>query len=317
MASVPVPQPRPPLRRTRRPATRFLLAIAVALFLGLILASLLWLPDVIVRLDLDPRAPEPLTQADGLTAHNDVREVLLQGVGGLALLLGVAAGAWATLRQIQVSQEGQITERFTRAIEQLGSTEVDVRIGGLYALQRIAEDAPVERGPIIEVLSAYVRNRNPWPPAAGPDDNGPDVAHLRVRAPDVQTAMNVLGHAADWHGDGAAGIQLGAVDLRRAYLIRAELPGAYLHGAQLDGAWLRGGRLAGINLHQASLRSALLRDADLTEADLRRADLRGAMLEGADLRGARLDGARLDGARVSDSTRFPEGAEPVEITRAG
>jgi len=41
------------------------------------------------------------------------------------------------------------------------------------------------------------------------------------------------------------------------------------------------------------------------------------MLEGADLRGARLDGARLDGARVSDSTRFPEGAEPVEITRAG
>ena len=74
--------------------------------------------------------------------------------------------------------------------------------------------------------------------------------------------MNVLGHAADWHGDGAAGIQLGAVDLRRAYLIRAELPGAYLHGA-------------------------------------------------------RLDGARLDGARVSDSTRFPEGAEPVEITRAG
>ena len=127
MASVPVPQPRPPLRRTRRPATRFLLAIAVALFLGLILASLLWLPDVIVRLDLDPKAPEPLTQADGLTAHNDVREVLLQGVGGLALLLGVAAGAWATLRQIQVSQEGQITERFTRAIEQLGSTEVDVR----------------------------------------------------------------------------------------------------------------------------------------------------------------------------------------------
>jgi hypothetical protein len=299
-------------------------------FLILVLASVLWLPGVIVRRDLDPAAPGPLGQADGLTARNDVRQTLLQGVGGLALLIGAGAGAWATLRQVQVNQEGQITERFTRAVEQLGSGEVDVRIGGLYGLQRIAEDAEVERGPILEVLSAYVRNRAPWPPETGPADRlGPDVPHLRVRAPDVQAAMNVLSGASAWHGRAHLALQLGAVDLRRAYLIRSELSGTYLHGAQLDGAWLRGSNLAGINLHQASARLVLLRECDLAGADLRECDLRHARLDSADLRGARLDGARLEGADLrwakvdaaswagataDDATRWPEDFDPA---RAG
>jgi hypothetical protein len=319
------PVARPPARRRVQAA---LLAGGLAAFLVLIVASVLWLPREIVELDRDRRAPQALTQAEGVTARNDVRVILLQGVGGLALLLGAATGAWATLRQIQVSSEGQITERFTRAVEQLGSAEVDVRIGGLYGLQRIAEDAVVERGPIAEVLSAYVRNRAPWPPPPGSGAGDGSVTHLRVRSPDVQAAMSVLGGSGDWRpGDE---LQIGAVDLRRAYLIRSDLAGTYLHGAQLDGAWLRASHLAGANLHEASLRGAHLRDVDLTHADLRKADvrgadlrgadlrharlygadLRGARLEGADLRDARLQGADTDGSTSDDATRWPDGAPP-------
>jgi hypothetical protein len=33
-----------------------------------------------------------------------------------------------------------VTDRYTKAIEQLGSDRLDVRIGGIYALERVARD---------------------------------------------------------------------------------------------------------------------------------------------------------------------------------
>lgn len=63
--------------------------------------------------DLAKRA-ELVTAA--VKAQNDVRATLLQGLGGIVLVVG----AFATWQQLAVSREGQITERFTRAIDQLG-----------------------------------------------------------------------------------------------------------------------------------------------------------------------------------------------------
>ena len=60
-----------------------------------------------------------------------------------------------------VSQEGQITDRFTRAIEQLGAEQLQVRLGGIYALERIARDSPGDHWPIMEVLTAFVRENAP------------------------------------------------------------------------------------------------------------------------------------------------------------
>src|SRR5215218_6428033 len=73
------------------------------------------------------------------TAISDARTVVLQAVGGLLL----AAGAVATWRQVRISREGQIIERFTRAIDQLGSDKRDVRLGGIYALASVFHEALV------------------------------------------------------------------------------------------------------------------------------------------------------------------------------
>jgi hypothetical protein len=97
----------------------------------------------------------------GLTVQNQVRTTLLQGLGGVALLLG----AYFTWRQLRIAREGQITERFTRAIDQLGHDHLDVRLGGIYALERIARDSPADRATIGEVLTAFVRSHAPWPPS--------------------------------------------------------------------------------------------------------------------------------------------------------
>jgi len=36
-------------------------------------------------------------------------------------------------RTYRLTQQGQLTDRYTRAIEQLGSDKQDVRLGGIYA----------------------------------------------------------------------------------------------------------------------------------------------------------------------------------------
>jgi hypothetical protein len=62
-------------------------------------------------------------------------------------LLTLAAGLFAlgalvyTARNFTLSREGQVTDRYTKAIEQLGSDKLDVRIGGIYALERVARDS--------------------------------------------------------------------------------------------------------------------------------------------------------------------------------
>jgi hypothetical protein len=59
-----------------------------------------------------------------------------------------------------------VTDRYTKAIEQLGSGKLDVRIGGIYALERIAHDSPRDHPAVLEVLAAFVREHShgQWPP---------------------------------------------------------------------------------------------------------------------------------------------------------
>ena len=61
---------------------------------------------------------------------------------------------------VEVSVEGQITERFTKAVEQLGSDNTAISLGGIYALERIAKDSEKDHWPVMEVLTAYVRENS-------------------------------------------------------------------------------------------------------------------------------------------------------------
>jgi hypothetical protein len=189
--------------------------------------------------------------------QNDARTTLLQGLGGFAVLLA----AFYTYQQVQtgrrqlhLAQQGQVTERFTRAIDQLGSDHLDVRLGCIYALERIARDSPDDRATIAEVLTAYIRGHAPWPPRL--DGQPPadaaieDVPELQVRAPDIQACLTVLGRGgfADQPPELEDRLDLYAVDLRKAHLVHASLAGARLYGANLAGAIL-----SGVNLTLADL----------------------------------------------------------------
>src|SRR4029453_12015946 len=115
---------------------------------------------VLVVVGLPPRFTAQRTfdkPSEELKAQNDVRTTLLQALAGGVLLLG----AYLTYRQLRVSREGQLTDRYTKAVDQLGSDHLDVRVGGIYALERIARDSPPDRATIEEVLTAYLRGHAP------------------------------------------------------------------------------------------------------------------------------------------------------------
>ena len=60
--------------------------------------------------------------------------------------------------------ERRITELYTKAVEQLGNDKAPVRLGGLYALERLAQDNPAHRQTIVNVICAYLRM--PFSPTA-------------------------------------------------------------------------------------------------------------------------------------------------------
>src|SRR5215208_1645289 len=98
------------------------------------------------------------------SVRKDLVLAVAQILGGTALL----SGLYFTWRTLQVNREGQITERFTRAIDQLGKVEdgqklFEIRIGGIYALERIARESEEDYWPIMEILTAYVRQNAPLP----------------------------------------------------------------------------------------------------------------------------------------------------------
>lgn len=246
------------------------------------------LPGVVVDHDL---AGASVAAQDRLKAVNDVRTTLLQVVGGLIVLFG----AYATWRQLRVSQdglratqEGYVTDRFSRAVDQLGSDKLDVRIGGLHALWRIAEQSARDREAIISIQAAYLRTHLPWPPA-GPESPAADVpindiAPLETRAADAQVALTALGVLCQHREQ--SWVNLSITDLRRA-----DCDGLWFPEVNFDRACMEAAGLYRANLTQASLVSVNLRHADLTTAILRRArcvlaDLRAAKLVETDLRDA-------------------------------
>lgn len=208
--------------------------------------------------------------------------------------LATAAGVYFTGRSMEavrtqnaVAEQGQLTDRFTKAVDQLdraGGDHLQARLGGIYALERLARDSPRDQPTVIEALSAFIRSTTPRPRSAsvpGAYDACPDGTKT-----DVQAALTVLGRR-NSHHDGAS-----RIDLRSTCL-----PGADLHAADFTAA-----DLTHANLYRADLTRANLARANLTDADLLSADLTRANLTGADLTRTYLVGTNLTETRHDERT---------------
>jgi hypothetical protein len=281
---------------------------------------------------------DPANPNKAFELENSARATVGQTFVGLVALAGIwvayknaqaatrnaeaaARSANAAERNAEVAQDGRVTERFTRAIEQLASDKLESRLGGVYALERIARDSPLkDHQTIMEVLCAFIHDRATWqavelvdtPPADNvmkPNDEGPYLLPYVQHPPpptDIQAALTVLGRRRTISEQ--MPLNLTRTDLRGADLMGAYLADAHLMQSQLDQAKLVEANLQGARLMDASLRrtyliaahlegaicwTAHLEEAILMDTDLRGADLREAFLHGAVLRNAHLEGTDL------------------------
>jgi membrane protein implicated in regulation of membrane protease activity len=275
--------------RLLRLAGRFAaVVLALATVLLLFVPAAHWL----ARRDIGS-ASGPLLLAAGITARG---QLLILGAGLFAAgaLVGAAQTSALSRRTLKRTEQRQVTGHYTKAVEQLSSDRLDVRIGGIYALESVARDSASDHPAVMEVLTAFIREH--WRKPLRPPDSGRLDKEQWVR-PDVQAALTVVARRKQER-------DVRPINLSGATLTRADLTGAHLVIANLSKT-----RLHRANLHGADLCMADLRWADLTGADLAGADLTGADLTGADLTGADLAGADLTDARWPQHSRVPEAGE--------
>jgi uncharacterized protein YjbI with pentapeptide repeats len=280
-------------------------------------------------------APPWLVSTRGLTGTARLNELSRVRVALVVIILGALAGAVAIylLRSTanerrEENRERLLIERFMRAVDQLGHPALDVRLGGIYSLERLAGESPEHHPPIVEILAAYVREHASWPArAGGRAGNGarpgagsaPGAAHggeARSRPPtDVQAALTVLGRRSI-EQDTDAPLFLSYAGLAGATLTGAHLERALLSGSSLDGADLFKAHLNAADLEGASLRGAGLLLANLNDTVLWGANLEGARLYGANLEGAALKGANLKDAGLTGANLKDAGLHGATLTRA-
>lgn len=300
------------------PSERFVVSIiAVALIVSIVL----WLgPKWQVR-HLNKLEPEELFQQE-----NEARKTLAQIIGGIIVL----GGLYYTGENIEIAQQsaseaqqsaaasreltrqGQITDRFTRAVEQLGKSDVPgkesnivVRLGGIYALERIANESREDHWSIMELLATYVREY------AHRDETKDETTEFGVKA-DVRAIIRVLGRRKTYDETDQQRLNLGSTDLRgtnfggtnynNALFINANLNYAVFADAKFKGASFLGAKLKNAEFLRTDLKGAIFRLSN----EGRMPVFDRTNLSGADLTDAKgLNCNDIYDAIIDDATKLP------------
>ena len=225
-----------------------------------------------------------------------LRNVGLLFGGALALLLAFWRSRVAD-RQARTAQVDVLDQRYQKGIEELGNTSPTKRLGGIYELQRLADEYPSQyHVPIMRRFCAALRESND-----GGDTN--DESKIETEPPhvapeigdDVQALIDAVGSRSRAKVDleGRVGFQLNLShsDLRNASLSDANLASV---------PWLGLAGFSMMKLIRSGLRTNL-QDAKLCSAKLEFAKLSGADLEGACLCDAWLLRTDLSGANLVDA----------------
>ncbi len=94
--------------------------------------------------------------------RNEYLRTFLTGIAALALLLQLrytAASTRASTATLALTEQSQVTDRFYKAVEQLGRESSEVRMGALFALERISEDSDRDYHQVMSIIAAYIRQR--------------------------------------------------------------------------------------------------------------------------------------------------------------
>ena len=240
-----------------------------------------------------------------------VRNLGLVIAGVIALPLAI----WRSIvaqRQANTAQQTLLNERYQQGAEMLGNDLLTVRLGGIYALQRLAEEHPEQYHiQIMRLFCAFARHPtedesvgNNWVPA------DLELSTLRTDIQDVVKAISAChGKQIKLDRDANFRLELSGANLAGVYLVNANLANANLHGVNLSDAQLTGGNLSGATFWDTNLRGANLKggdlsgatfwDSNLSDANLNLGDLSGVSIGRTEVRHTRFWRTELSGTEFS------------------
>ena len=194
-----------------------------------------------------------------------IRTVALVIGGVIAAILAMWRSRVAE-RQATTAQRGLLNERYQKGAEMLGNEVLAVRLAGIYALQRLAEEHSEQyHVQVMRLLCAFARHPTRQMQSEAPvqdemavrkSDPTPFDEPQEIRE-DVQAVMAAIGYR---RGE--------AILLEKHSQFKLDLRGADIRNARLNKA-----NLAGADFTNANLRQAHLVITDLSNAVLRHADL--------------------------------------------
>ena len=265
-------------------------------------------------------------RSDQESLSTTVRNVGLV-IGGVIAILFAAWRSIVAEKQAETAQWGLLNERYQKGAEMLGSTGLAVRLGGIYALQRLAQEHDEYHVPIMRLFCAFVCNptetTDEKPAATNREDDRsmpllPDVAAIMEAIATRKLERVALergdGYCLDLRNANLGGLDLfriGNVDLSWSKLTGANLSYIRLppetnfswvseaYGANLSKARLSRVNFEFGNLSETDLSNSLLVGANLQCADLGKANLLNATLADADLSGATFRDTNLSGTKFS------------------
>ncbi|WP_052672467.1 pentapeptide repeat-containing protein, partial [Aliterella atlantica] len=259
----------------------------------------------------------------------DVVKTVISALGLLATAIA-AVGLFITYinsqKEIGITEKRLITDRFSKAVELLGSKDDAARLGGIYSLEEIAREYSQDyHWRVMEVLTSYVRVKASYPieikngfrelnehsqwqcplPNNGSFTTEKDcykqvnekLEGLPSVSEEIQVALTVIKRR-NIQQDKNQKLDLSFSNLKRAYLAKANFQGADLTRTLLKRSDLSGADLTGAKLLFTDLVEARLENTTFLKADLRDADIQGANLQGANFQGANLQDAYLQRANL-------------------
>lgn len=240
------------------------------------------LPDSVVKKDKIALQKDLLIiEKDRVNAQNGIYGTLVQAIGGVFFFIT----AYFTWRNVKATEEKQVTERFSKAIEQLGSEKLEVRLGGIHSLERIARDSEKDYWTIMEILTSFLH-----------EHSSAMQQELKNINTDIQAVLTVIGRR-----NFSRDPKNKKLDLSSTNLTSADLSGANLRKANLRGTVLKDADLKEVDFMEADLCEANLSKANMSRANLSKADTFRTSFKGTCLIEANFTDAKSSEADFSDA----------------
>ncbi len=198
-------------------------------------------------------------QKELISLENTTEAFIVQALGG-AFFFVTAFFSW---RNLVVTQEKQITERFSKAIEQLGNKNLSIRLGGIYSLERIAKDSPKDHVTVMDILSTFIQETSSL-------DKEQEIINR-----DVQAVLYVIGQRKDSLEPKNLGFTLDFTNLRGANFFRGDFRRFGFKSSDLRNADLRQANFSEADFTTAKLNESDLHGANFTKAIVKDCDFRG------------------------------------------